>query len=150
MDSLSETTKNQAFLVKRFAFIAYCQSFSSIFLLVTALLYTLNLTVKSPLLRGFEFTVQKTGQLNAKKSPFDTQRPTYGLSSDQIADVLERDSRTVGPWQKALGKKSQSFHLALCTLIGLTLTFIQMDENWSYLKKKKRQLWVFITVPENL
>ncbi len=71
---------------------------------------------------------------------------TYGLSSDQIADVLDRDSRTVGPWQKALGNKSQSFHFALCTVIGLTLTFIQMDEIWSYLKKKKRQLWVFITL----
>jgi hypothetical protein len=66
--------------------------------------------------------------------------------SDQIADVLGRDSRTVRQWQKALGKKSQSFHFALCTVIGLTLTFIQMDEIWSYLKKKKRQLWVFITL----
>lgn len=42
---------------------------------VTALLYTLNLTVKTILLQSFEFTVQKTGQLNAKKCPFDTQRP---------------------------------------------------------------------------
>ena len=24
--------------------------------------------------------------------------------------------------------------------------FIQMDEIWSYLKKKKRQLWLFITI----
>ncbi len=71
---------------------------------------------------------------------------TYGLSCDQIADVLERDSRTILQWQQALGKKSQRFHLALCTLIGLTLTFIQMDEIWSYLKRKKRQLWVFITL----
>ena len=71
---------------------------------------------------------------------------TYGLSSDQIADILERDSRTILQWQKALGKKSQSFHGALCTLIGLTLTFIQMDEIWSYLKRKKRQLWVFIII----
>ena len=49
---------------------------------------------------------------------------TYGLSSEQIADILERDSRSILEWQKALGKKSQSFHWALCTLIGLTLTFI--------------------------
>ena len=68
----------------------------------------------------------------------------YGLSCDQIADVLERAPRTILEWQKALGQKSQSFHLALCTLIGFTLTFIQMDEIWSYLKKKKRQMWVFI------
>ena len=71
---------------------------------------------------------------------------SYGLSCDQIADVLERDTRTILQWQKALGQKSQSFHLALCTLIGLTLTFLQMDEIWSYLKKKKRQMWVFITL----
>ncbi len=71
---------------------------------------------------------------------------SYGLSCDQIADVLERDARTILQWQKALGKKSQNFHWALCTLIGLTLTFLQMDEIWSYLKRKKRQLWVFITL----
>ena len=71
---------------------------------------------------------------------------SYGLSCDQIADVLERDPRTILQWQQALGQKSQSFHLSLCTLIGLTLTFIQMDEIWSYLKKKKRQMWVFITL----
>ncbi len=71
---------------------------------------------------------------------------TYGFSGDQIADVLERDSRTILEWQKALAKKSQSFHLALCTLIGLTLTFLQIDEIWSYLKRKRRQLWVFITL----
>ncbi len=71
---------------------------------------------------------------------------TYGLSCDQIADVLERDSRTILEWQKALGKKSQCFHLALCPLIGLTLSFIQMDEIWSYLKRKRRQLWAFITL----
>ena len=71
---------------------------------------------------------------------------SYGLSSGQIADVLERDSRTILEWQKAWGKKSKSFHLALCSLIGLTLTFIPMDEIWSYLKRKKQQLWVFITL----
>ncbi len=45
----------------------------------------------------------------------------HGLSTEQIADVLERDGRTILEWQKALGQKCQSFHLALCTLIGLTL-----------------------------
>lgn len=70
----------------------------------------------------------------------------YGLSSEQIADVLERDGRTISQWQKALGKKCRSFHLALCSLIGLTLISIQMDEIWSYLKKKKRQLWLFLTI----
>lgn len=70
----------------------------------------------------------------------------YGLSTEQIADVLERDERTIWSWQKALSQKSKSFHLALCSLIGLTLISIQMDEIWSYLKKKKRQLWLFITI----
>ena len=71
---------------------------------------------------------------------------TYGLSTEQIADVLERDGRTILEWQKALGQKCESFHVALCTLIGLTLMSIQMDEIWSYLQKKKRQLWLFITL----
>ena len=68
----------------------------------------------------------------------------YGLSTEQIADVLERDERTIWSWQKALSQNSKSFHLALCSSIGLTLISLQMDENmrasplWSYLKKKKR------------
>ncbi len=73
-----------------------------------------------------------------------------GVVMDSVVTKLpmlsERDPRTILQWQKALGQKSQTFHLALCTLIGLTLTFIQMDEIWSYLKKKKRQMWVFITL----
>ncbi len=68
------------------------------------------------------------------------------LCTEQIADVLERDGRTILEWQKALGKKCESFHLALCTLIGLTLMSIQMDEIWSYLQKKKHQIWLFITI----
>ena len=63
---------------------------------------------------------------------------TYGLSTEQIADVLERDGRTILEWQQALGQKCQSFHLTLCTVIGLTLMSLQMDEIWSYLQKKKR------------
>ena len=70
----------------------------------------------------------------------------YGLSTEQIADVLKRDKRTILEWQKALGQKCESFHLTLCSLIGLTLMSIQMDEIWSYLQKKKRQLWLFITL----
>ncbi len=31
-------------------------------------------------------------------------------------------------------------------LIGITIEFLQMDELWSYLKNKKRQLWVFIAL----
>ncbi len=43
-------------------------------------------------------------------------------------------------------KSVKVFTLSLCTLIGLTLMSLQMDEIWSYLQKKKRQLWLFITL----
>ena len=33
----------------------------------------------------------------------------YGLSNDQIADVLEKDSRTIENWVKAIAEKSQNF-----------------------------------------
>lgn len=69
---------------------------------------------------------------------------TYRLSPEEIADVLEHDPRTIRVWQTALGQKSRSFHLALCTLIGLTLTTLQLDELWSYCGRKTQQLWVFI------
>lgn len=71
---------------------------------------------------------------------------SYGLSTAQIADILERDVRTILAWQKALGEKSLTFHQSLCCLIGLTLTVLQMDEIWSYLGTKKRQMWVFISL----
>ena len=72
---------------------------------------------------------------------------TYGLSTEQIADVLERDGRTIKEMAKSIIVKSvKVFTLSLCTLIGLTLMSLQMDEIWSYLQKKKRQLWLFITL----
>ncbi len=70
----------------------------------------------------------------------------YGLSSQQIADVLERDIRTIEDWVKAISEKSQNFHNFICVVIGITIEFLQMDELWSYLKNKKRQLWVFIAL----
>ncbi len=69
-----------------------------------------------------------------------------GLSCEQIADVLERDLRTIEAWVKAISEKSQNFHNFICLLIGITIEFLQMDELWSYLKNKKRQLWVFIAL----
>jgi hypothetical protein len=35
----------------------------------------------------------------------------YGNSSEAIADVLERDVRTILVWQKAIANKSRCFHL---------------------------------------
>ncbi len=49
---------------------------------------------------------------------------SYGALYRTNADVLERDRRTILEWQKALSQKCKSFHLALCTLIGLTLMSI--------------------------
>ncbi len=68
----------------------------------------------------------------------------YGLSCQQIADVLERDLRTIENWVKAIAEKSERFHNFICVFLGITIEFLQMDELWSYLKNKKRQLWIFI------
>jgi IS1 family transposase len=69
---------------------------------------------------------------------------TYGLSSDAIADVLDKDQRTIETWQRGISKKSEQFHLVMCLAVQLNLLFLQMDELWSYLTRKQRQLWVFI------
>lgn len=71
---------------------------------------------------------------------------SYGLSIEQIADTLEKDPRTIQEWVKGIAKKSQNFHEYVCQTVGIILLFIQMDELWSYLKNKKRQLWVFIAM----
>ena len=71
---------------------------------------------------------------------------SYGLSNDAIADVLQKDRRTIEQYQKAIGEKGWQFHLFLCFTIGLTILFLQMDELWSYLKNKNQQLWVFISL----
>ncbi len=63
----------------------------------------------------------------------------YGLSSEQIADVLEKDPRTIEVWLRAIAEKSKNFHNFVCLLIGITIEFLQMDELWSYLKNKNRQ-----------
>jgi IS1 family transposase/transposase-like protein len=71
---------------------------------------------------------------------------SYGLSTDAIADVLEKDSRTIATWQEGISKKSNMFHIFICLATTLILSFIQMDELWSFLKNKKKQLWVFIGI----
>ena len=70
----------------------------------------------------------------------------YGLSCEQIADVLGRDIRTIENWVKAIAEKSERFHNFICIFLGITIEFLQMDELWSYLKNKKRQLWIFIAL----
>jgi len=71
---------------------------------------------------------------------------SYGLHTDQIADVLDKDPRTIEGWQKAIGEKSEKFHNFVCVVIGIAIQFLQMDELWSYIKNKSNQVWVFIAL----
>jgi len=68
----------------------------------------------------------------------------YGLSTDAIADVLLKDTRTIATWQRGVSKKANLFHDVICSSITLTVLFIQMDELWSFLRNKNSQLWVFV------
>jgi len=68
----------------------------------------------------------------------------YALSTDAIADVMEKDSRTIAIWQKSMSNKASLFHEMLCLKVTLTVFFLQMDELWSYLRSKSKQLWVFV------
>ena len=67
-----------------------------------------------------------------------------GISTDGIADVLSKDSRTIATWQRSISKKANIFHEDICLMMTLATFFLQMDELWAYLGKKKKQLWVFI------
>lgn len=69
---------------------------------------------------------------------------SYGLAAEQIADVLERDTRTIEEWLAAIGKKSEQFHRFLCITLKLKLLWLQMDELWTFCQAKSHQLWVFI------
>jgi DNA-binding CsgD family transcriptional regulator len=40
---------------------------------------------------------------------------SYGLSYEQVADILGRDVRTVEQWLKNIGKKSEKFHIFICS-----------------------------------
>lgn len=71
---------------------------------------------------------------------------SYGMSCDKIADVLEKDKRTIDTWRRNIGGKCEIFHITLCVLIGLAIEFLQMDELWSFLKGKNNQLWVFAAI----
>jgi IS1 family transposase len=67
----------------------------------------------------------------------------YGLGADAIADILQKDVRTIHAWLVCIGKKSNLFHDTMCLHLMMSLLFVQMDELWSFLGKKKRQMWVF-------
>jgi IS1 family transposase len=70
----------------------------------------------------------------------------YGLSGEKIADVLDKDVRTIETWLSAIGHKAEQFHVFICLAIQLNLFFVQMDELWSFIGNKSHQLWVFIAI----
>lgn len=95
------------------------------------------------------FSETKYSDLHNKQGSFKeyemaAKMTSYGLSHEQVADILGRDIRTIEQWLKNIGKKSEVFHLFICGFLKLNLQFIQMDELWSFLKNKNHQLWVFI------
>jgi IS1 family transposase len=99
---------------------------------------------------GHRFSETHYSELKHKQGSLKEYEQTaklscYGLASEQIADVLDRDVRTIEHWLSGLGKKSEHFHIHLCLTRLLILQFVQMDELWSYLKTKKHQRWVFIS-----
>lgn len=69
---------------------------------------------------------------------------SYGLGTEAIADVLNRDPRTIDKWLSAIGKKSEQFQLFICLTVKLKLVFLQLDELWSYCLAKYHKLWVFV------
>lgn len=71
---------------------------------------------------------------------------SYGLSCDKTADVLEKDKRTIDTWRNQIGGKSKIFHITLCMLVGIAVEFLQMDELWSFFKRKNDQLWIFAAI----
>jgi IS1 family transposase len=71
---------------------------------------------------------------------------SFGLSNDKIADVLEKDQRTIDTWRNNIGSKSKIFHITICMLAGLAIEFLQMDELWSFFKRKNNQLWIFTAI----
>ena len=87
------------------------------------------------------------GKHGSFKEYEQTAKPSsYGLGTDAIADVLQKDRRNIEQWQKAVGQKGQQAHLFLCFTIGLTILYLQMDKIWYYLNNKSQQLWVFIAL----
>ncbi len=70
----------------------------------------------------------------------------YGMATVEIADVIEKDERTIQVWKKSISDKSRFFHTWVCCHVGLIILFLQMDELWSYVKNKSNQLWLFAAI----
>jgi transposase-like protein len=91
---------------------------------------------------GYSDLYKKQGSF--KEYEMAAKMSSYGLSHEAIADVLGRDIRTVEQWCTGIGKKSEVFHIFLCSFLKLNLQFLQLDELWSFCQSKSHQLWVFI------
>ena len=66
-------------------------------------------------------------ELFAKHGSFKEYEQTakmscYGMSTAEIADVLEKDVRTIQTWQRSISKKTEIFHNTLCLTIGIYTT----------------------------
>jgi hypothetical protein len=97
------------------------------------------------------FSETRYSDLFHKQGSFKEYEPAatlskYGLSIEQIADVLSRDVRTVARWLTAIANKSKQFHLFICLAMQLNLLSIQLDDIGSHLVTKGKPLWVFIAV----
>lgn len=91
---------------------------------------------------GFSGIFHKHGSFKEYEQTVKLTR--YGLHTDAIADVLGKDERTIAEWQKHIGNKSKLFHFFVCMTMSFTISDLQMDELWSYLGSKAKQLWVFV------
>jgi hypothetical protein len=92
--------------------------------------------------------IQNCGENRVRKKNIfaPAKLSTYGLSAEQIADDKTRDVRTIEEWLSGIAEKSERFHKSICLIVGLMLQFLQMDELWSYLQNKNRQMWVFVAL----
>ena len=68
----------------------------------------------------------------------------YNSNADEIADILSKDVRTILSWIECISNKVEKFHNFKCIL--LIINFLQLDELWSYVKNKKKQLWGFTSI----
>jgi len=68
----------------------------------------------------------------------------HGLHPEAVADVLDKDVRTILTWTEAIATKTEKFHL--CMSIGLIISFLQLDELWNYIKNKRKKVWIFTSI----
>jgi len=61
----------------------------------------------------------------------------YNMSTDAIADILDKDVRTVNVWIEAVSKKAKKIHFFRWLLS------LSKYELWTYIKNKGKKLWVF-------